>query len=65
MLRNSRGKKGRFLKKAAQKLSNSGPGAFGPPTPQAQIQESFLLLFYKKAGLPLLKSLSLSSSRQG
>jgi hypothetical protein len=52
------GKKSRFLKQAAQKLSDSGPGALASETPQTQIKESFLLLFYKKAGLPWIRKTS-------
>jgi hypothetical protein len=44
------------LKKAAQKLFNSGPVALAGKTPPAQINKSFLLLFYKKAVLSRLKS---------
>jgi hypothetical protein len=44
------------LKKAAQKLSDSGPEALASKPPQTQIKKSFLLLFYKKAELPSLKS---------
>jgi hypothetical protein len=39
------------LKKAAQKLSDSGPGALASQQPRTQINKSFLLLFYKKAVL--------------
>jgi hypothetical protein len=44
------------LKKAAQKLSGIRAGGVGSQTPPARFKKSFLLLFYKKAGLPLLTS---------
>jgi hypothetical protein len=49
--KNSSSEKSRFLKKAAQKLSDSGPDALASKAPQTQIKKSFLLLFYKKAVL--------------
>jgi hypothetical protein len=45
----------RFLKKAAQKLSCIRARGVGSQKPQTQIIKSFLLLFYKKAGLASLK----------
>jgi hypothetical protein len=62
--KNERSQKSRFLKKAAQKLSGIGAGGCGGETPQTQINKSFLLLFYKKAGLPLLKSQVFAWRRQ-
>jgi hypothetical protein len=44
------------LKKSAQKLSGIRAGGVCGDTPWTQIKESFLLLFYKKAELPSLKS---------
>jgi hypothetical protein len=49
-------KETRFLKKATRKLFEIAAGGVGSETPQTQIKKSFLLLFYKKAGLPSLKS---------
>jgi hypothetical protein len=43
------------VKKAAQKLSGIGVGGVGDKAPQTEINKSFLLLFYKKAVLPLLR----------
>jgi hypothetical protein len=40
------------LKKAAQKLSRIWASGVGCEEPQTQINEGFLLLFYKKADLP-------------
>jgi hypothetical protein len=46
-----------FLKKRSKKLFFAGAWAVSPPAPMAQIQRSFLVLFFKKELLALAVSL--------